>query len=98
MENGTIYIVRPRMQSSNSGNSLRFISPGSSQLLVGPASSLRALQIKVRSSTPGHVRRIGKREIAAGTFYRIESAESAARDQGTGRLRRLRLFAVLQLL
>ena len=43
--------VRPRMQPSNSCSSRAFISRGSTQLLVGPASALWMLQMKVRSST-----------------------------------------------
>src|SRR6185295_360378 len=50
IENGITYMVRPRMQPSNRLFSLRRISMGSSQLLVGPASSFCALQMKVRSS------------------------------------------------
>jgi hypothetical protein len=55
MLNGTTYIVRPRMQPLNSAlspvcSSSR-ISAGAIQLLVGPASSLVAEQMKVRSST-----------------------------------------------
>ncbi len=51
IENGTTYIVRPRMQPSNSSPSVRRISRGATQLLVGPASSSRSLQMNVRSST-----------------------------------------------
>ena len=55
IENGTTYIVRPRMQPLNSAlspvSSSARISLGSIQLLVGPASSSRRLQMKVRSST-----------------------------------------------
>ena len=51
MQNGTTYIVRPRMHPSNSGRSVARISSGSTQLLVGPASSCRALQMNVRAST-----------------------------------------------
>src|SRR5579875_3504698 len=36
MQNGTTYIVRPRMQPSNSPCSVSRISLGSTQLLVGP--------------------------------------------------------------
>ena len=50
IENGITYIVRPRMQPSNSRFSVARISRGSIQLLVGPASSLLALQMNVRSS------------------------------------------------
>ena len=49
--NGTMYIVRPRMQPSNRPSNVSFISRGWTQLLVGPASFLFRLQIKVRSST-----------------------------------------------
>src|SRR3569832_1727995 len=51
IENGTTSIVRPRMQPRNSGCRVARISAGATQLLVGPASSLRAEQMKVRSST-----------------------------------------------
>ena len=51
MLNGMTYIVRPRMQPSNSPLSVARISAGGAQLLVGPASSLLVEQMKVRSST-----------------------------------------------
>ena len=51
IENGTTYIVRPRMQPSNSPLIVLRISAGATQLLVGPASSSRSLQMNVRSST-----------------------------------------------
>ena len=51
IENGTTYIVRPRMQPSNSLPSVCRISAGGRQLLVGPASLSFALQMNVRSST-----------------------------------------------
>jgi hypothetical protein len=51
MLNGTTYMVRPRMQPSNSGASVARISAGAIQLLVGPASSFCSEQMKVRSST-----------------------------------------------
>ena len=51
IENGTTYIVRPRMQPSNRPFSVSRISAGSHQLFVGPASSSRSEQMKVRSST-----------------------------------------------
>ena len=55
MLNGTTYSVRPRIAPRNSAlspvcSSAR-MSAGAIQLLVGPASSLRAEQMKVRSST-----------------------------------------------
>src|SRR6202012_2574398 len=51
IENGTTYMVRPRMAPSNRPSSVERISAGSIQLLVGPASSRRFEQINVRSST-----------------------------------------------
>ena len=51
MEKGTMYIVRPRMQPLKVSRRIVFISLGSIQLLVGPASSSLIEQIKVRSST-----------------------------------------------
>src|SRR5713101_6112093 len=50
MENGTTYRVRPRIQPSKSLPKVAHISPGSTQLFVGPASSSRSEQMKVRSS------------------------------------------------
>ena len=51
MLNGTTYIVRPRMLPLKIRLRVVRISRGSTQLLVGPASCLRWLQMKVRSST-----------------------------------------------
>ena len=51
IENGTTYIVRPRIEPANSSLKASRISPGSRQLLVGPASSSVAMQMNVRSST-----------------------------------------------
>src|SRR5947207_896889 len=51
MENGTTYIVRPRIAPSNSPVIVARISSGSRQLLVGPASISASLQMNVRSST-----------------------------------------------
>ena len=51
IENGTTYIVRPRMQPANRPLNVPRICAGSIQLLVGPASSRVAEQMKVRSST-----------------------------------------------
>src|SRR6266853_762286 len=49
--NGITYIVRPAMHPANMPRIFCFISAGSAQLLVGPASSFVFEQIKVRSST-----------------------------------------------
>ena len=51
MLNGSTYMVRPRMQPSNSAFSLWRMAKGSSQLLVGPAASFESEQMNVRSST-----------------------------------------------
>src|SRR5262249_35052359 len=48
---GTTYIVRPRMHPLNMACNLDFISAGSAQLLVGPASSRVLAQINVRASS-----------------------------------------------
>ena len=50
IEKAITYMVRPRMQPSKRRFSFWRISMGSSQLLVGPASSFCPLQMKVRSS------------------------------------------------
>ena len=51
IENGTTYIVRPRIAPVNNGFSVARISAGAIQLLVGPAFSFFSQQMKVRSST-----------------------------------------------
>ena len=51
IENGTTYMVRPRIEPRNSPVSAWRISAGSVQLLVGPASSSSSEQMNVRSST-----------------------------------------------
>jgi hypothetical protein len=50
IENGTTYIVRPRIDPSKSGVRVARISAGLAQLLVGPASSSRSEAMKVRAS------------------------------------------------
>ena len=51
IENGTTYMVRPRIEPLNRPVRRARISAGSFQLLVGPASDSSAEQMKVRSST-----------------------------------------------
>ncbi len=51
MENGTTYMVRPRIDPRKRSVRVARISAGSRQLLVGPASDSRAEQMKVRFST-----------------------------------------------
>ncbi len=50
IENGTTYIVRPRMLPSNRGVIVARISAGATQLFVGPASSSSSDAMKVRPS------------------------------------------------
>src|SRR3954447_26221617 len=51
IEKGTTYIVRPFIDPLKRSFNVSRISAGSRQLLVGPASSSRSEQMKVRSST-----------------------------------------------
>ena len=51
IENGTTYIVRPRIEPVKSSSMSARIVAGSRQLLFGPASSSVAEQMNVRSST-----------------------------------------------
>ena len=51
MLKGTTYIVRPRIEPTNSCRRRARICDGSSQLLVGPASASRSEHTNVRSST-----------------------------------------------
>ena len=51
IEKGTTYIVRPLIEPRNSAVSVSFISAGSRQLLVGPASDSCSEQMNVRFST-----------------------------------------------
>jgi hypothetical protein len=51
IENGSTYMVRPRIEPRKSCFSFLRMTNGSSQLLVGPALSLESEQMKVRSST-----------------------------------------------
>src|SRR5437764_327019 len=51
IEKGTTYILRPRIDPSNTPRSVARISSGSHQLFVGPASSSRREQMNVRPST-----------------------------------------------
>ncbi len=51
MQNGTTYMVRPRMEPAKTPLRVARISSGATQLFVGPASSSRSEQMNVRSST-----------------------------------------------
>ena len=77
IENGTTYIVRPRMQPSNSPFSVRRISAGATQLLVGPASSLAGAADERAVLHARDVGRVRAREIAAGTLRFVQLLERA---------------------
>src|SRR3954447_22142941 len=51
IENGTTYIVRPAIEPRNRSVRVSRISPGSRQLVVGPAATSFSEQTTVRSST-----------------------------------------------
>ena len=70
MTNGMTYIVRPRMQPRYSSVMMAFISAGSIQLLVGPASFSSTEQMKVRSST---------RATSVGSEARVEGVRLLVR-------------------
>ena len=77
IENGTTYIVRPRIAPSKRPSSVLRIAAGAIQLLVGPASSSRSLQMNVRSSTRATSDGSEQREVASGPQRRIEAQQRA---------------------
>src|SRR4051795_6285078 len=81
MQNGTTYIVRPRMLPRYSSVMVVFISAGAIQLLVGPASASSTEQMNVRSSTratsPGSVRAQNELGFLAGSS-RTRAPESTS--------------------
>jgi hypothetical protein len=81
MQNGRTYIVRPRMQPRYSSVITAFISAGSIQLFVGPASCSRTEQMKVRSST---------RATSDGVGARVERVRLLVLGQAHERARRPR--------
>ncbi len=95
IENGTTYIVRPRMLPSNSGVIVARISAGATQLFVGPASSSRSDAMKVRPSVratslgceraryePGRHSGLSLMILPSSTISR-RSASFSARDPST---------------
>ena len=80
IENGTTYSVRPRMHPAKSPFSVRRMSAGATQLLVGPASSWLALQMNVRSSTRATSDGSEQRQVAAGPQGRVEVRQRAGGD------------------
>ncbi len=66
MENGTTYMVRPRIDPVNRSVRVARISPGSRQLLVGPASDSSVGADEGAVLDPGHVGRVRPRPITVG--------------------------------
>ena len=81
IENGTTYIVRPRMAPVNRPVSSAFISAGSRQLLVGPASISRSEQMNVRSSTRATSPGSERARKLFGRLLVVEPLERAAVDE-----------------
>ena len=80
MLKGMTYIVRPFMQPSNRPSSMPFISSGSIQLFVGPASSL-LLRADVRAVfDAGDVARVGSGEEAVRPLLGVQLDERAGVD------------------
>src|SRR5690242_5459241 len=82
IENGTTYIVRPRIEPLKRSVRTSFISEGSRQLFVGPASSSFSLQMNVRSSTratsPGSDRaRYELGRLASESFSNVPASTSS---------------------
>ena len=77
IENGTMYIVRPRIEPLKSSVSSARISSGSRQLLFGPASISLASADERAVLDARHVIRIGAREIGVGTQLLVEAKERA---------------------
>ena len=81
IEKGTTYIVRPFIEPLNRPPSSSRISAGSRQLLVGPASCSRSVQMKVRSSTRATSLRRGTRQVGVWPLRLGELVERARVDQ-----------------
>ena len=81
IENGTTYIVRPRIEPLNSSSSTSRISAGSRQLLVGPASSSRSRADEGPVLDPGDVAGVGAGQVRVRPLRVGELLEGAAVDQ-----------------
>ncbi len=81
MQNGTTYIVRPRMQPSKRPANVARISAGAIQLLVGPASASFSEQMKVRSSTRATSLGSEARVEGVRALLGVQPHERAAVDQ-----------------
>src|SRR5699024_11368453 len=91
MQNGTTYIVRPRIAPAYNDPMVAFIPSGSAQWLVGPASASSGEQMKVRSSTRatsaasvrawnelGRIAGLSRTRVPARTSASVNSSHSAA--------------------
>ena len=81
IENGTTYIVRPRIEPRKRSVSVSRISSGSRQLLVGPASAslLRADEGAVLDAR--HVARVGAGQVGVRPLGLVELLEGAGVDE-----------------
>ena len=69
MQNGMTYMVRPCMHPVNIFVILAFISTGSAQLLVGPASTASLEQMNVQPSTRATSRTSDRHRKELGRFF-----------------------------
>ena len=77
IENGTTYIVRPRIEPLKSSVSVSRISAGSRQLLVGPASASLLGADEGAVLDAGHVARVRTRQVGARALRVGEPLEGA---------------------
>ena len=81
IENGTTYIVRPRIEPRKRSSRTSRISSGSRQLLVGPASSSFFGADEGPVLDPGDVAGIGERQVGVGPLGVGELLEGPGLDQ-----------------
>ena len=78
IENGTTYIVRPRIEPLKSPSASRASRPGSRQLLVGPASSSLLGADERAVLDPRHVAGIGQRQVGFGRLASVSCSNVPA--------------------
>ena len=94
MQNGTTYMVRPRMQPRYRSVMMPRISAGSIQLLVGTGVDLALGTDEGARFDARHVRRVGQREVGVRLLLVVEPLEGARLDQLLAQPRVLLLGAV----
>ena len=94
IENGTTYMVRPRIEPANTPASSARMTCGSRQWLVGPASSGSTEQMKVRSSTRATSDGSERARKLLGPQLLVEPDEGARVDHVLDERRRLLRGAV----